>query len=164
MTRKGQRPAEAVQDLSVAGDREVLSKAYDPQNIDRTGQARQHYDEIEPRREAEITALQRLIPGLSDSECQHLRPALRFWCAAARRFLNSPQTEDDDGDFSLALFEAYNITWPGHRRSVGKMFHGIFRELGEAERVVPRHCLRWHSHALALMLNRIGMPEGDECA
>ena len=164
MTRKRQRHAEAVQDLSVAGDREVLSKVYDPQNTDRTGQAQQRYDEIEPRRDAEITALQRLIPGLSDSGYQHLRPALRFWCAAARKYLNSPQTEEDDGEFSLALFEAYNITWPRHRRSVGKMFQGIFRELGEAERAVPRYCPRWHSHALALMLHRIGMAEGGESA
>ena len=112
MTRKRQRHAEAVQDLSVAGDREVLSKVYDPQNTDRTGQAQQRYDEIEPRRDAEITALQRLIPGLSDSGYQHLRPALRFWCAAARKYLTLRKPRRTTASSRWRCSK--RITSPGH--------------------------------------------------
>jgi hypothetical protein len=120
------------------------------------------YNKIDARHDAELTALRRLIPWLSDSEHWLLRPALRLWCGAARTYLKTPQTSDDDTDFAMVHFEAYRATAPQHRRLVPALFAGIHLALNDAEQVFPGCCPRRHSHALALVLRRIGMTEGGE--
>ena len=122
--------------------------------------------EIDARRGAEITVLRRLIPWLAESERRHLRLALRLWCGAAREYLKNHKAADSDLDFalvkSMALCQARNVTLPQHRRLIPELISELHHALDAAKRDVPGHCPRRLCCALALVLDRIGMTDGDE--
>lgn len=136
-----------------AGDRIVLGRACDPQNSNGSDRAQvlQRYDVVVD------AALRGLCPDVTEAERQALRPTFKQWCAAARKYLTSPQAEEDDTDFALVWFDGYASVPPQYRRRYPQLVGSIMRELRKADAAVPK-CCRWpYAHSLALMLERFGL-------
>jgi hypothetical protein len=143
-----------------AGDREVLSRAYDPKNSDRTEQLQGLNVEIDARRDAELVALQRLTPWLSKEKAQRLRPAFHIWCEVVRQGLSSPQIADSSFGFNMNLYHALKATLPLQDGPLMfELFRGIARALDVADRAVPECCQRKGVCAFSVVRRQLGMDD-----